>query len=173
MILAVSVETSPNYWRGYSAVHLERVIMAAASLAGYCSGQRYALGLISNGVPMNKNRLAELRPSRDRPQLQAVLEILATLQAISLSTMSRVLDDRMAWVPAGATVVLVAAYCSEDMSGRLSRLRARGHPTTLVYVGDAPPPEVPPGVILHDIGSHMAAFDQDGRNGSSREGPAR
>lgn len=164
VVLAVSVETSPHYWQGYSSVHLERAITAAASLATYCGEQGYSLGLVSNGVPMVTDRPAELRPSRDRPQLKAVLETLATLQAISLSSMATHLEDRMTRFPDGATVVVVTAYYSEELSAVLGRLRGRGHPTVLIYVGEAPGPSVPRGVVLHDIGSYMVGLDEQAKS---------
>jgi uncharacterized protein (DUF58 family) len=161
VVLAVSVETSMHYWQGYSPVHLERAITAAASLAAHCVEQGYSLGFISNGVPMVTDRPAELRPSRHQPQLKAVLETLATLQAISLSTMANHLEDHMGRMPSGATVLLVTANYPEELHDVLERLRGRGHPVSLVYVGEAPAPVPPPGVVMHDIGEHLAQFDED------------
>ncbi len=160
VVLAVSVETSMHYWLGYSPVLLERAITASASLAAYCVEQGYSLGLVSNGVPMVTDRPAELRPSRHQPQLKAVLETLATLQSISLSTMAAHLESHMGRMPSGATVLLVTAHYPDELHGVLGRLRGRGHPVSLVYVGEAPAPVVPPGVVMHDIGEHMARFDE-------------
>jgi uncharacterized protein (DUF58 family) len=166
VVLAVSVETTPHYWQGYSPIHLERAITAGASLASYCVEQGYSLGLLSNGVPMVTDRPAELRPSRNSPQLKAVLETLATLQAISLATMAAHLEEKMTGLPHGATVVVVVAHYSDELIGVLGRLRGRGHPVSLVYVGEAPAPVVPAGVVLHDIGSAMAAFDEESGSGA-------
>ena len=164
-MLAVSVETSPQHWRGYSSVRLEMAITAAASLASHCMESGYSLGLVSNGVPMVTDRPAELRPSRSRPQLRAVLETLATLQPITLSPIAVHLEDRMGRFPAGATVVVVTAYFDDDLAGVLSRLRARGHPAAVVYVGAAAAPTVPAGVALYDIAEQMAGLDDHAGEG--------
>ena len=168
VMLAVSVETSPQHWRGYSSVRLERAITAAASLASHCMESGYSLGLISNGVPMVTDRPAELRPSRSRPQLRAVLEALATLQPITLSPMAAHMENRMGRFPVGATVVLVTAYFDRDLAGVLARLRARGHPAAVVYLGGDPAPPVPAGVALFDIAEQMAGLDDHAGEG----GPA-
>ena len=167
VVLAVSVETSKHYWQGYSPVHLERAITAAASLASRCVEQGYSLGLVSNGVPMVTDRPAELKPSRNQPQLKAVLETLATLQAISISTMAAHLESHMGTVPSGATVLLVTAHYPDELHGVLQRLRSKGHPVALVYVGEAPAPVPPPGVVMHDIGEHMAQFDEEEEGASA------
>ncbi len=157
VIVAVSVETSPQYWRGYSPELLERAVTAAASLAAHFAGRGCSVGLISNGVPLAAERPAELAPSRSPSQLAAALEMLATLGSMPLGPMSSHLAARSAGLASGASVVVVAAHCDPALGGALSGLAARGHPTALVYAGDGPAPEVPQGVELREIGADVGA----------------
>ena len=46
VILAVAVDTVAHTWEGYSPIHLERIITAAASIANYAAGQRCNLGSV-------------------------------------------------------------------------------------------------------------------------------
>ena len=157
-VVAVSVETSPQYWRGYSPELLERAVTAGASLSSHLSGRGCSLGLISNGMPLAAERPAELAPSRSPSQLSAVLETLSTLGSMPLAPMSAHLSARAGGIAPGATVAVVAAHCDPGLAAALSDLASRGHPTALIYVGDGPAPEVPRGVDLRQIGERLRSL---------------
>lgn len=167
VMLAVSVETSPQQWRGYSSARLERAITAAASLAAHLAEAGYSVGLTANGIPMVSESPSELPPSRSHTQVLAALEMLATMGSMVRTPMAAHLEERVTALPTGAAVVVVAAYCDRDLGAVLSRARAKGHPATLAYVGDGPVPEMPPGVEVIDIGGHLSAPADDRAAGGS------
>ena len=155
VIVAVSVETSAQYWRGYSPDLTERAVTAAASLSAHFFSQGRSLGLISNGLTLASDRPAELSPSRSPSQLPAVLETLATLDSMPAGAMSAQLAARSQTLPPGTSVAVVTAYCDPNLLGALTDVGSRGHPTALIYVGDDPPPQVPPGIDLRSIGAQI------------------
>ncbi|MBS20934.1 MAG: hypothetical protein CL739_02415, partial [Chloroflexi bacterium] len=110
VILAVSVETSAKVWEGYSAINLERVITAAASVANHCSAEGLNLGLFSNGTPVLSDLPMKIPASQSEEQLKLILETLATLGPIASGSISENLNRWYKTFPFGSTVVLVTSF---------------------------------------------------------------
>ncbi len=72
LVVVLNVLTMPKAWLGFKPDLLERAISVAASIANYAAEQRWALGLLSNGVPRSDQPIKVL-PGRSPDQLAHVL----------------------------------------------------------------------------------------------------
>ena len=153
VVLAVAVDTMAHTWEGYSAIHLERIITAAASLAVYASERQYSLGLFSNGTPVLADRPMKISPSQSPDQLTIILEALASVRPLPMGSIASQLGQQWRRFPLGATVVVVVSLVSEDLPLILDNMRAHGYKIVVVYVGDDPCPQMPHGILLHEIGN--------------------
>ena len=158
-VLAVAVDTMRHTWEGYSAVHLERIITAAASLAVYASERQYTLGLFSNGTPVLADRPMKIAPSQSPDQLTIILEALASIRPLPIGSIASQLSQEWRRFPLGATVVIVLSLVTEQLAPVLETMQTHGYKVVVVYVGDDPCPAMPPGVILHEIGSTFEGLD--------------
>lgn len=153
VILAVAVDTMEHSWEGYSPLHLERIITAAASVASYADERQYSLGLFSNGTPVLADRPMKIAPSRSPEQLTIILEALASIRPLPMGSMAAQLGDEWRRFPMGATVVVVVSLVSEEMQDALRNMKSHGYMPVVIYVGDGTCPPMPDGVIVHDIGN--------------------
>ncbi|MBM3944601.1 MAG: DUF58 domain-containing protein [SAR202 cluster bacterium] len=161
VMLAVAVDTTSHHWEGYSAALLERVVTVAASAATQAMERRVSLGMFSNGASAASEKVLRIPPSRDPDQLHIILESLATLRPIVLGPITRHLTEASRGLPLGATLVLVAAYVSPDLEDALRQVKQRGHPVSLVYVGEGECPQVGSDIKVHDLGGYVAALEAE------------
>lgn len=140
LLLALNVDTFAQSWEGYDPVLLERAVTVAGSVARWAEARRYAVGLVANSSVPGADRPITVPPGRDPDQLTRVLEALAMVAPFTIAPLASVLAEAAYNLPMGATVVAVAGFPSEGLAARLERLARRGHPTTLLWVGDDPPP---------------------------------
>ena len=165
VVLAVAVDTMEHTWEGYSSIHLERIITAAASLAMYASERHYNLGLFSNGTPVLADRPMKIAPSQAPEQLTIILEALASVRPLPMGSITGQLGQQWRRFPLGATVVVVLSLMSDDLPQILESMQAHGYKLVVVYVGDSPCPPMPEGVILHEIGGSFEGLEfSDQRN---------
>ena len=155
VILVVLVETSERTWQGYSPVNLERVITSAASVASYATERQYSVGLFSNGTPILADRPMRLNPSSSPEQLTIILEALATIRPLAIGPMAPQLEQNSRQFPLGSTLVMIAAILTPEMMAVISDLKAKGHRIVVIFVGDTEPPDMPEGVISHDLRSYF------------------
>ncbi len=155
VILVVLVETSERTWEGYSPVNLERVITSAASVANYATEQQYSVGLFSNGTPILADRPMKLAPTSNPEQLTIILEALATIRPLAIGPMAPQLGQNARQFPIGSTLVIIAAILTPDMMSVISDLRDKGRKIVVIFVGDSEPPDMPEGVLLHDLRRHF------------------
>ena len=175
VMLCMAVDTSERVWEGYSPVHLERVITATASLAGYAAERNYTVGLFSNGMPVLAHRSAgppilaqrpmRIPASRSPEQHTAILEALATVRPLAMSSMDTQLGEYARQLPIGATIVVLAAFISSRLVEVIGDLKGRGHKMVVVYVGDTSCPDMPDGVLVHEIGEYLARMELAGEFG--------
>lgn len=140
LLLALNVDTFAQSWEGYDPVLLERAVTVAGSVARWAEGRRYAVGLVANSSVPGADRPITVPPGRDLDQLTRVLEALAMVAPFTIAPLAGVLAEAARHLPMGATVVAVAGFPSQGLTDCLERLARRGHPTTLLWVGDEPPP---------------------------------
>ena len=151
VILIVAVETAERPWEGYSPTNLERIITAAASIASYAAERQYSIGLFSNGVPILTDRPMKLEPATSPEQLTIVLEALATVRPMPTGPMANQLSQNFRQFPMGSTLVVVAAILSDELIDSVSNLRRQGYKVVVVFVGDTEMPDLPEGVMTHDL----------------------
>lgn len=159
LLIALNVNTLEHAWEGYDPVLLERSITAAASVARWADEHRFALGLIANSSFPGADRPLGIASARDPEQLTRILEALAMVSPFTIAPLGDVLEDAARRLPLGATIVVIAAFLPERLAARVDRLHRRGHPITLLWAGDAPPPNLP-GVRLYTISDPMRALER-------------
>lgn len=138
VVVALNIPTFEQQWQGSDPLLLERGISLAASLARAAYEEGSAVGLIANGSFPDADRPIRIGASNHPQQLNRVLEALAMVTAFTTSRMSRELEDHRHALPAGATVVLVAAVMNEDLAASLQRLRGAGHFVHVVKTSRTP-----------------------------------
>ena len=148
-----------THGRGYSAIHLERIITAAASLAVYASERQYSLGLFSNGTPVLADRPMKIAPSQAPDQLTIILEALASIRPLPMGSIASQLGQQWRRFPLGATVVIVISLVADELPQTLENMRAHGYKIVVVYVGDAPCPQMSDGVLLYEIGDSFEGLE--------------
>lgn len=167
VILAVAVDTMAHTWEGYSPIHLERIITAAASIASYAAAQRCNLGLFSNGTPILADRPLKIAPSQAPEQLTVILEALASIRPLPVGSIAAHLSDEWRRFPMGATVVVVVSLVSDELPNALVSMRSRGISAVVVYVGDDPCPPLPDGTLVYEIGDAFEGLEFRERMGVS------
>ncbi|HET9199369.1 MAG TPA: DUF58 domain-containing protein [Dehalococcoidia bacterium] len=153
LLVALNINTLEKSWEGYDPVLLERAISVAASVARDSLDARLATGLVANGSYPGADRPLRVPPARSLEQLPRILEALAVISPLTLTSLTQMLDEQRRLLPAGCSVVLVTALMDEDLAAGLMTLAAR-HPVTVVAVGE--PIAVPDGVGVTYVGSRFA-----------------
>ncbi len=131
IVVALNVSTMDQSWLGFDPVLLERNVVVAASIARWAFEEHAAIGLIANGSFPDADRAIRIGAGSRSDQLVRVLEALAMIAPFTISTLAAELERPGHALPAGATVVVVAALMSPDLAATLRRLRSEGH---LVHV---------------------------------------
>ena len=162
VILAVSVETSAKVWEGYSAINLERVITAAASIANHCSVEGLNLGLFSNGTPVLSDLPMKIPASQSEEQLKLILETLATLGPIASGSISENLNRWYKTFPFGSTVVLVTSFITENLLESLRDIEKYGCKVVLINVSDEVCDTSGENFIKYEIGAHFSRMESAG-----------
>ena len=165
VILVVVVETTARSWEGYSPVNLERVITASASIANYASEMQYNLGLFSNGAPILADRPMKVPPARNPEQLTVILEALATIRPLPIGPMAPQLTHYARQFPIGVTLVIIVALINDDLREAISELKRQGYKLVVVFVGDQQCPEMPDGVLVHDLKEHFDRLEMSSEFG--------
>ena len=137
VIVALNIPTFEVTWQGSDPVLLERGVAVAASIARWAADGGLALGLVANGSFADADRTIRIGAGRGPDRLSRVLEALAMITAFTTSNMAGDLEDPSYPLPAGATVVVVAAVMPEDLAATLLRLRDRGHFVAVVQTSAA------------------------------------
>ena len=160
IVLVVAIETNPISWGGYSAALLERVIRAAASVANHAAEEGSELGLFSNGSAIRADRPMVIPPSAEPDHLSVVLEALATITPVVMSPMHKRLGDHARRFPMGSTLVIVTAMVDPELVAVIATLKRMGHPIVVLYVAEGACPEMPEGVIMHELGEHLQRAEE-------------
>ncbi len=132
VIVALNIPTFEYSWQGADPVLLERGVAVAASIARWAADTGAALGLVANGSFADADRTIRIGAGRGPDRLSRVLEALAMITSFTTSNMAGDLEDPAYPLPAGATIVLVAAVLPEELAATLQRLRDHGHFVTVV-----------------------------------------
>lgn len=159
LYIMVNVDTMLHVWEGYLHDNLERTLSAAASIAVWAAGARYAVGLIANGAFPNADRPIRLPPSRSTDQITRVLEALAVVQPLSMGDLASAIQREQGRLPAGSTLVVVASLVPEELAATMTRLAGEGHQVFLVGTAPEVGATVPPGVPFHDVSRELMRLE--------------
>lgn len=151
LYLMVNIDTMLHPWEGYLRDELERIVSVSASLAVWAAGARYAVGLLANGAFPDADRPIRLAPSRSREQLTRVLEALAVVQPLTMGDLAGSIQRESGRMPAGSTIVVVAALIPEALGAVLSRLQDEGNRVFVAAVTDRAARAVPAGIAVQRI----------------------
>ena len=162
IILVVAVDTAEPYWAAYRPDDLERVVTAAASVAGYTAEQQYTVGLFSNDMPAPSNRPMSVPPGGGRDQLSLVLGALATIRPFALGPMADHLGKNAHRFPMGATLVVATAFLPPAFVSTLNDLKYRGFKIVVLYVGQDPCPELAESILVYELWDHFASLEAAG-----------
>ena len=155
VILVVAIDTTEPYWAAYSLDELERVVVAAASVAQYASEREYSLGLFANDTPARIQRPLNVPPGRGPDQYGLVLEALAKIREYATAPMSAHLAEHVRRFPLGSTLVIVTAFLPRDLANVIKDAKRLGHKMVVLYAGAETVPDVGEGVILYRVRKHL------------------
>ena len=170
IVVALNIPTFEYSWQGADPVLLERGVAVAASIARWAADSGAALGLVANGSFADADRTIRIGAGRRPDRLGRVLEALAMITSFTTSNMAGDLEDPAYPLPAGATIVLVAAIIPEELAATLLRLRDRGHFVTVVKTTraawDRPLGRIP----IVSVAEAMEALEADLDRAPTRDG---
>jgi uncharacterized protein (DUF58 family) len=138
MLVAVNVHTLHYTWEGYVPETLEHILSVAGSVARFGFESGYAIGLVANGAYPTSDRPMRIPAGRRPDQLARVLEALAMIGPLTLTSLPSVIEREAQNFPFGATLVCVTALMEEDLAAALRRVRDAGHSVTVLSLSDTP-----------------------------------
>lgn len=127
VVVALHITTMEHTWQGYDPVVLERNVVVAASVARAAFEEHASVGLVANGSFPDADRPIRIGAGRRPDQLVRVLEALAMVAPFTTSLLSDELERPGSALPAGATIVVVAALLPAELAATLRRLRGQGY----------------------------------------------
>ncbi|MBW6465189.1 MAG: DUF58 domain-containing protein [Brevefilum sp.] len=118
----------------------ELAVTAAASVAAWGKTHRQSVGLITNGTdPHNNDQVPPpLKPRTGAGHFIHILEILARVQPGESRPLESLLQDSLANLSWGATLVLISGSLHEDMLIQLFNARKRGINPAIIFTGQTP-----------------------------------
>lgn len=118
----------------------ELAITAAASVAAWGKSKRQVVGLVTNGSDPEYDNLmpAPLPPKRSAIHFIHILEVLAKIQAGNNLPIEQLLQDTLADLSWGATLVLISGSLQESTLAMLSRAKKRGINPAVIITGHSP-----------------------------------
>jgi len=159
LVILLNVTTFEHHWQGVLPELFERTISVAGSVATWAIGQKYKVGLVTNGCLARSDQPARVPPGRSSGQLTAILEMLAGVTCFPTASIERVLHRESPRLPWGATLLVVTAIVTDGLAEALVNLRDAGRRLALISLEeDAPPPLE--GVVTYHATSSLPAFQQ-------------
>jgi uncharacterized protein (DUF58 family) len=122
----------------YTATELS--ISAAASVAAWGKTHRQSVGLVTNGVdPQHNHQMpTPLKPRTGTGHFIHILEILARIQPGERLPLEKLIQDSLADLSWGATLVVISGNLHEDMLVQLFKARKRGINPSIIFTGQTP-----------------------------------
>lgn len=149
LVILLNVTTFEHHWQGVLPELLEQTIDVAGSIATWALGQKYKVGLVTNGCLAHSDQPAKVPPGRSPGQLTAILEMLAGVTSFATASISRVLLRESPRLPWGATLVVVTAIVTDRLAEVMVNLRDAGRRLALISLEREPPPHLRDIVSYH------------------------
>lgn len=138
---------------GYVPEYFELAAIAAASVARHLLEAREAVGLYANTHRLGTGGLVRLPPSRRPDRWLEILDTLAWINCLATASFERMLQVEAAGLPVGAAVIAISAMTNDELIGTLLDLKQRGHPVTLLAIGEDAPGHLPDELEVYWIGN--------------------
>jgi uncharacterized protein (DUF58 family) len=149
MAVCLNVATMPHFWEGILPEVLEYLVKVAATVVYQGIQTGYAVGLVSNGHLAYSDRPFRVPPGRTQQHLARLLQTLAAVTPLTSTPFEKYLIRAMSDVPFGATLVVITAILTPELSETLVRLLRYRPYLTLISVAQTPPPQIPRVRTLH------------------------
>jgi uncharacterized protein (DUF58 family) len=149
MIIVLNINTYQHLWQGIDLDRMEAAIDLAGSLAVWALDCGFAVGLRSNGVVPETERMPRIAPSASPQQSIVVLEHLARIAFSGRYLPETVLIDEARYLRGGSTIVFVTSIITTELVSILSSRALRGR-VSVVYCGRFAAP------VLRGVPIHLA-----------------
>jgi uncharacterized protein (DUF58 family) len=118
----------------------ELSISASASVAAWGKIHRQSVGLITNGVdPQHNDQIpTPLKPRTGTDHFIHILETLARIQPGDHLPLESLVQNALADLSWGASLVVISGNLHENMLGQLFRARKRGINPAIIFTGQTP-----------------------------------
>jgi uncharacterized protein (DUF58 family) len=140
--LFLNLDTFERYWEGMDSVRAESAIITAASISSRLLQRRAMVGMAANAVITGSDQNLRIPPSRGPRQLDSILEGLARLTPMAVSSFPRLLMTEGRRYPAGSTIVVIACIMTEPLEIAIQTLLEHGQRVILIRVGDVRVPRL-------------------------------
>jgi uncharacterized protein (DUF58 family) len=157
LVILLNVTTFEHHWQGVLPELLERSISVAGSVATWAIGQKYKVGLVTNGCLARSDQPARVPPGRSPEQLTAILEMLAGVTCFPTASIERMLRRESPRLPWGATLAVVTAIVTDRLAEALVNLRDAGRRLALISLEEDPPPPLH-GITTYHLPPSLPAF---------------
>lgn len=149
MVLCLNVSTYHRYWEGVYPALLEHLLSVSATVMSEWVYDGYRVGLISNGCLANSDQPFRIPPGRSPKQLSYLLQALAGVTPVVTAPFEQFLLREVPRVPYGATLLIVTAVTSPELSEILLRLKKHERQLILLSFAQETPPELPGVNCIH------------------------
>ena len=149
MAVCLNVATMPHYWEGIIPEMLEYLVKVAATVIYQGMQAGYAVGLISNGHLAHADRPFRVPPGRTQPHLARLLQTLAAVTPLTSTPFEKYLLKALTDMPFGATLVVITAVVTPELSETVVRLLRYRPYLTLISLARTPPPVIQGVRTLH------------------------
>jgi hypothetical protein len=118
----------------------ELAVIAAASVAAWGQTHQQTVGLVTNGAdPRNDHNLPNpIPPKKGTGHFIQILEVLACIQTSENLTIETLIQDALARLPWGTTVVLISGGLNETSLSQLNQARKKGINPAIILTGQSP-----------------------------------
>jgi len=115
----------------------ELAIVIAASIANWVTRARQAVGLATNGFDpiSSESSFISLPPRPGQGNLMRLLEILARAQVAESRPLVELIQEEIARLPWGTTLIVIANHVSDDLFDALFQARRNGLSAILILCG--------------------------------------
>lgn len=149
LVVCLNVSTYYRYWEGVYPELLEHLLSLSATLVSEGIQDGYRVGLISNGCLTNSDQPFRIPPGRSPKQLSHLLQALAGVTPVVTAPFEQFLLREVPKVPYGATLLIVTAVTSPELSEILLRLKKHERQITLLSLAQDPPSILPGVKCIH------------------------
>ncbi len=150
LAIFLNIRTFTHRYEGIDPELREFAISAGASLARWAQLRGDPFGVFANSM-MQAGRRVRVAPSAHPSQLMRVLEALAFCVGIPHTTIERVLQQELAGLANGTSLVLISATLPEGLRRALADLPRRGFTVTLLGIGGLRLEQTIPGVTFQSL----------------------